>query len=472
MSSGPGRTERSPHPRATEDRGQGTESPEPGGPLFAVLCPLWLFLPSASEACMKEVLSLILGGGRGTRLYPLTKMRSKPAVHIAGKYRLIDIPISNCINSGLNRVYVMTQFLSVSLHRQIANTYKFDMFSRGFVEVLAAQQTNESADWYQGTADAVRQQIRYVQEERCDDILVLSGDQLYRMDFRQMLQTHRDSDADVTLAVLPVVKAQTSELGLVHLDESGGVIGFVEKPKSDDLLAPLKLSADWLRQRGVANPERQYLANMGIYLFKRRELLDMLNTEPLATDFGKEVFPRGVQTHKIVAHVFDGYWEDLGTVKAYHEANLALAGKDPPFDFHSPEGVIYTRMRNLPASRLSGARLEHSLVSDGCVVQSGATLERCVVGVRSIIGRNVTLRDTIVIGADRYETDAERAANRRRGIPDFCIGEGSLIEYAILDKDSRIGRNVQIVNRRKVQDEEGANYVIRDGIVVIRRARS
>jgi glucose-1-phosphate adenylyltransferase len=418
---------------------------------------------------MREVLSLILGGGRGTRLYPLTKMRSKPAVPVAGKYRLIDIPISNCLNSGFNRVYVLTQFLSVSLHRHIANTYKFDMFSRGFVEVLAAQQTNESADWYQGTADAVRQQIRYIQEDWCDDILVLSGDQLYRMDFRQMLQTHRDSDADVTLAVLPVVKAQTSELGLVYLDESSRVVGFVEKPKSDDLLAPLKLSADWLRQRGVADPERQYLANMGIYLFKRRQLLDMLNTQPLATDFGKEVFPRGVKTHKIVAHVFDGYWEDLGTIKAYHEANLALAGNDPPFDFHSPEGVIYTRMRNLPASRLSGARLEHSLVSDGCVVQSGATLERCVVGVRSIIGRNAALRDTIVIGADRYETDAERVVNRRRGIPDFSIGEGSLIEYAILDKDSRIGRNVQIVNRRKVQDEEGANYVIRDGIVVIPR---
>src|SRR5438045_6639430 len=205
---------------------------------------------------MRDVLSLILGGGRGTRLYPLTKFRSKPAVPIAGKYRLIDIPISNCINGGFNRVYVLTQFLSVSLHSHIANTYKFDMFSRGFVEVLAAQQTNESADWYQGTADAVRQQIRYVQEERCDDILVLSGDQLYRMDFRHLQQTHRDSDADVTLAVLPVVKEQTSELGLVRLDETGRVIGFVEKPQSEDLLAPLKLSADWLRQRGVADPQR------------------------------------------------------------------------------------------------------------------------------------------------------------------------------------------------------------------------
>jgi glucose-1-phosphate adenylyltransferase len=289
------------------------------------------------------------------------------------------------------------------------------------------------------------------------------------MDFRQMLRTHREAEADVTLAVLPVVKALTPELGLVRLDESGRVVGFVEKPKSDDLLAPLQLSAEWLRRRGVSDPQRQYLANMGIYLFKRHVLLDLLSASPPATDFGKEVFPRGVKTHKIVAHVFDGYWEDLGTVRAYHEANLALAGDDPPFDFHSPEGVIYTRMRNLPASRLSGARLEQCLVSDGCVVQAGADLKRCVVGVRSVLGKNVTLRDSVIIGADRYETDAERAANRARGVPSLSIGEGTVIEQAIVDKDCRIGRGVRIVNRRGVQDEEGANYVIRDGIVVIPR---
>jgi glucose-1-phosphate adenylyltransferase len=424
---------------------------------------------SCTEAAMKEVLSLILGGGRGTRLYPLTKLRSKPAVPVAGKYRLIDIPISNCINSGFNRIYVLTQFLSVSLHRHIANTYKFDPFSRGFVEVLAAQQTNESADWYQGTADAVRQQARYVMEDPCDDVLVLSGDQLYRMDFRQMMKTHRQSDADVTIAVLPAVKAQTPELGLARLDQSGRVNGFVEKPKSDDLLVPLKLAPEWLRQRGVTDPERQYLANMGIYLFRRKALLDLLYAQPLATDFGKEVFPRCVKTHRVMAHVFDGYWEDLGTIKAYHEANLALAGDNPPFDFHSPEGVIYTRMRNLPASRLDGATLRHCLVSDGCVVHPGAVLERCVIGVRSVIGRNVMLRDTVVIGADRYETDAERSANQARGVPSRTIGEGSVVEHAILDKDCRIGRNVQIVNRRKVQEEEASNYVIRDGIVIIPR---
>jgi len=418
---------------------------------------------------MKEVLSLILGGGRGTRLYPLTRHRSKPAVPVAGKYRLIDIPISNCINSGFSRIYVLTQFLSVSLHRHIANTYKFDPFSRSFVGVLAAQQTNEGSDWYQGTADAVRQQVRYVEQDASDDVFILSGDQLYRMDFRQMLRTHRESGADATLAVLPVVKEVTSELGLARLDSGGRIVGFVEKPKTDEQRAGLELAPDWLRQRGITDPSRIYLANMGIYLFKRKVLLDLLNAPPIATDFGKEIFPRGVKTHRVMAHVFDGYWEDLGTIKAYHEANLALCADNPPFDFHSPEGIIYTRMRFLPASRISGASLRDCLVSDGCVIESGARLERSLIGLRSLIGRDVTIRDSIVIGADRYETEAERAANRNRALPDMAIGEKTVIENAIVDKDCRIGRNVRITNHRGAEEEEGPNYVIRDGIVVIPR---
>lgn len=418
---------------------------------------------------MKEVLSLILGGGRGTRLYPLTKQRSKPAVPVAGKYRLIDIPISNCINSGFSRVYVLTQFLSVSLHRHIANTYKFDPFSRSFVEVLAAQQTNESADWYQGTADAVRQQVRYVAEDGCEEVLILSGDQLYRMDFAQMLKTHKETNADVTLAVLPVVKEMTSELGLARLDAQGRIVGFVEKPKTDQQRAGLELTPKWLAARGVRDPNRNYLANMGIYLFKRQVLLDMLSAPPLATDFGKEIFPRGVKTHRVMAHVFDGYWEDLGTVRAYHEANLALCGDNPPFDFHSPEGIIFTRMRFLPASRVSGASLKDCLISDGCVIEPGAMLERCLIGVRSVIGEGVTIKDSIVIGADRYETEDERERNRARGLPGFSIGERSIITQAIVDKDCRIGRDVRITNQRGIEEEEGANYVIRDGIVVIPR---
>jgi glucose-1-phosphate adenylyltransferase len=419
---------------------------------------------------MQSVLSLILGGGRGTRLYPLTQLRSKPAVPIAGKYRLIDIPISNCINSDLNRVYILTQFLSVSLHRHIANTYKFDPFSQGFVEVLAAQQTNEAADWYQGTADAVRQNIRYIQEDWAQEVLILSGDQLYRMDFRHLIKAHRDNHADVTIAVLPVSASQAASFGIVRLDDSGRVVGFLEKPQTEEQLKPLCTTEEWIRAHGIDSKGRQYLASMGIYLFNRDVLIRLLTSPPPATDFGKEVFPRSIRTHHVQAHLFDGYWEDLGTVKSYHEASLALAGDDPPFDFHSPEGVIYTRMRFLPASRMNNARLEQCLVSDGCVIHSGTRLERCVIGVRSRIGHDVNLRHSVMIGADRFETDGERAENARRGIPNIGVGDGSTIEQAILDKDCRIGRNVQIVNRRQLETGEGPNYVIRDGIVVIPKA--
>src|SRR6516162_339227 len=394
---------------------------------------------------MHNVLSLILGGGRGTRLYPLTAHRSKPAVPVAGKYRLIDIPISNCINSELTRIYVLTQFLSVSLHRHISNSYKFDPFGGGFVEILAAQQTNEAADWYQGTADAVRQQLRYVTDEHCDDVLVLSGDQLYRMDFRHLIRTHRDSGADATLAVIPVGREQVEGFGLVRPDLSGRVEGFIEKPRDEKELAPFRTSAEWMARRGVAGKDRPYLASMGIYCFRREALIELLNVRPLATDFGKQVFPASLKTHKVQAHVFDGYWEDLGTIQAYHQANLALASDNPPFDFSSPEGVIYTRMRFLPASRVSGATLRATLISDGCLIEEGARVERSVVGVRSHIGRNAQISDSVLIGADRYETDAERARNRARGIPDPGVGHDAVIERAILDKDCRVGHNVRLV---------------------------
>jgi glucose-1-phosphate adenylyltransferase len=416
---------------------------------------------------MQDVLSLILGGGRGSRLYPLTKLRSKPAVPVAGKYRLIDIPISNCINSDLNRVYVLTQFLSVSLHRHISHTYKFDPFNNGFVEILAAQQTNETSEWYQGTADAVRQQLRYVQEDRGDQVLILSGDQLYRMDFRQLVQTHRDSNADVTIAVLPVPEDQTIGFGIMRLDDAGRVIGFVEKPKTEEQRAPMRTPASWIEKYGIQARGREYLASMGIYLFKRDVLIELLTAKPLATDFGKDVFPRSINTRHVQAHLFDGYWEDLGTVKSYHESNLALCGDNPPFDFHSPEGVIYTRMRFLPASRVSAARLDQCLISDGCVIEAGTKVEHSLIGVRSRVGRDVTLRDTILIGNDRFETDGERALNRERGLPDLGIGDGTVIERGIVDKDCRIGRHVRIVNKKDVQEDEGGNYCIREGIVVI-----
>jgi glucose-1-phosphate adenylyltransferase len=416
---------------------------------------------------LNEVLALILGGGRGSRLFPLTMLRSKPAVPIAGKYRLIDIPISNCINSGCNRIYVLTQFLSVSLHRHIGNTYKFDPFSRGFVEVLAAQQTNEAADWYQGTADAVRQNIRYVHEDKCHDVLILSGDQLYRMDFAQLFKTHRATNADVTIAVLPVSAENAAGFGICRLDEQGRVVGFTEKPQTPEQLAPTATNEDWIRLRGIEPHGRRFLASMGIYLFKRDALFHLLNAPPLATDFGKEIFPRSIHTHHVQAHLFDGFWEDVGTIKSYHEANLALTSEQPPFDFHKPGGLIYTRMRYLPASRINAARLDHCLVSDGCVIGAGTTITRCVIGIRTQIGRNVTLRNSVIIGADRYDTPEDFEENVRRGLPHTGIGDGSVIDNAILDKDCRIGVNCRIINQEQVSNKEGKNFVIREGVVVI-----
>jgi glucose-1-phosphate adenylyltransferase len=420
---------------------------------------------------MRTVLSLILGGGRGSRLYPLTRQRSKPAVPVGGKYRLIDIPISNCINSNLQSIYVLTQFLSVSLHRHIANTYKFDMFGRGFVEILAAQQTNETADWYQGTADAVRQNISYIQREDPDDVLILSGDQLYRMDYRDLIRTHRESHADVTIAAIPVPEKDTIGFGLMSMTDDGRVTGFVEKPKTAEERTPYFTQAEWIAKRGIEPRGRHYLANMGTYLFKTEVLLEVLTAKPLATDFGKEVFPRHYKTKKVQAHLFDGYWEDLGTIKSYHEASLALAGPNPPFDFFAPEGVIYTRMRNLPASRIEGATLERSLVSDGCVVGAHTRITNCLLGVRSRVGPDVVLRDTVMIGSDRFETDAERAANARDGRPDLNVGANTVIERAILDKDCRIGRGVRLVNEGGKEDADGPNgmYYIRDGIICVPR---
>lgn len=419
----------------------------------------------------RTVLSLILGGGRGTRLFPLTKLRAKPAVPVAGKYRLIDIPISNCINSGLHKIYVLTQFLSVSLHRHIANTYKFDMFSRGFVEVLAAMQTYEASDWYQGTADAVRQNSLYIKNERCDEVLILSGDQLYRMDYRDLIRTHRESKADVTIAAIPVPEEQTSGFGLLCMDDNGRVSSFVEKPKTDAERKPYYTPAEWIESRGIPCKGRHYLANMGIYLFNTEVLFELLNARPLATDFGKEVFPRAVagSKHRIHAHLFDGYWEDLGTIKSYHESNLALAENTPPFDFYAPEGVIYTRMRNLPASRIDGAELNQCVVSDGCRIGTGSKLEHCLIGVRSVIGKDCKLKETVIIGSDRFEKNTSKLPP---GVPPLNLGDGCEIVNAILDKDCRIGRGVKLLNKDKKQeyDDPKGRWHIRDGIICVPRA--
>lgn len=415
---------------------------------------------------MRNIISLVLGGGRGTRLYPLTKIRSKPAVPLAAKYRLIDIPLSNCINSGLNRLYVLTQFMSVSLHRHIRQTYRFDQFDGGFVEILAAQQTMDGGtDWYQGTADAVRKHVRYLQQPGIEYVLILSGDQLYRMDFRDMLRTHKEAGADVTIAGMPVTRQAARALGIMRIEDSGRVIGFLEKPQTDKEIDIVRMEPSWIDARGIPSKGRDCVASMGIYLFNRDTLVEVL-TKTDYHDFGREIFPATVRTRLVQTHLFDGYWEDIGTIKAFYEANLSLAKSNPPFELSSPEAPIYSRARFLPPTLLEGATVRGSLVAEGCRVGQGAVIENSVVGLRCIIGEGVTIRDSIIMGADEYESQAQLDANVRLGRPNIGIGAGSVIHGAIIDKNCRIGRNVRIINQRGLEDAGGDedDCVVRDGI--------
>ncbi len=416
---------------------------------------------------MPRVVCLILGGGRGTRLYPLTRSRSKPAVPIAGKYRLIDIPISNCIHSGLSKIFVLTQFNSVSLHRHISNTYKFDPFGGNFVEVLAAQQTQQHETWYQGTADAVRRNIPYFTESTYDLVLILSGDQLYRMDFQEMIRTHVENKADATIAALPVPEDEAKSCGIMRIDNAGRVIDFEEKPKTPQLLDRVRTEPEWMTRFGIEAKGRPYLASMGIYLFDRATLVQMLASGD-ATDFGKEIFPQAIQSHRVQAHLFDGYWEDIGTIGAFHKANIDLTHDEPAFDFTFGDHPIFTRPRYLPCSKISGATISNSLIADGCLIGRGAVIEDSVIGVRAQIGENAVIRNTYIMGADFYEQHRHVTANARAHRPDIGIGADSRIENAIIDKNARIGRGVKILNEARLVDSEDApHYLIRDGIVVI-----
>lgn len=416
---------------------------------------------------MKDVLCLILGGGRGSRLFPLTLRRSEPAVPIAGKYRLIDIPVSNCLNSGINRIYVLTQFLSVSLHRHISNTYTFDPFSQGYVEVLAAQQTNEATAWYQGTADAIRQHLRYIQADPGQHVLLLYGDQLYRMDFEPLVRMHRETRADMTLAVTPVSAEMAGNFGIVNTDDESHVVEFVEKPRDAQTLARLQMPAGWFAERGLDGTARPFLASMGIYMFRRDFLLSHLTDAMPAVDVVGDVLTKALRSANVSAYLFTGYWDDLGTVRSYYEANLALLADSPPFDFHSDEGVIFTRARNLPASHVDNARVERSLISDGCFIARESNIIHSLIGVRSKIGPGVRIADSLVLGAHRYESEAEIESNRKEGVPPIGIGAGSVIQKAIIDKDCRIGKNVRILNEAGLEHHDGASYMIREGIVVV-----
>jgi glucose-1-phosphate adenylyltransferase len=412
---------------------------------------------------MKNLTTLVLGGGRGTRLYPLTKYRSKPAVPLAAKYRLIDIPLSNCINSGMNRIYVLTQFMSVSLHRHIRQTYRFDAFNGGFVELLAAQQTMEAGtDWYEGTADAVRKNMKYFDQPGIDYVLILSGDQLYRMDYGDMLKTHRESKADVTIAALPVTRKEAGSLGVMRIDDTGRVAGFLEKPQTDKEIDLVRTDPAWIDARGIESRGRECLASMGIYLFDRKFLVDVL-TKTAYQDFGKEVFPAAFRSRHVQAHLYDDYWEDIGTIKAYFDSTLALASSNPPFDFYVPDSPIYSRARFLPPTILDGATIKESMIADGCKIGRGAVIENSVIGLRCQIGENVKIRNSIVMGADFYESESQRDGRTAVG-----IGKGSVIEGAILDKNCRVGENVRIVNVAAIENSEDAeDCVIRDQIPIV-----
>jgi len=416
---------------------------------------------------MRNVATLVLGGGRGTRLYPLTQVRSKPAVPVAGKYRLIDIPISNCISSGLNRIYVITQFNSVSLHRHIRATYSFDSFSQGFVEILAAQQTIDNAGWYQGTADAVRQNLRYLRQPGIEYVLILSGDQLYRMDFQEMLATHIEANADVTISAVPVHSSEASGLGIMRLDDTGRVVGFLEKPKTEEELSLVRTDPAWIEAKGIDAKGRDCLASMGIYLFNRDTLVEVLEKTDYQ-DFGKEVFPASMRTRHVQVHMFDGYWEDIGTIKSFFEANLSLADVEPPFDLVLPNRPIYSRARFLPPSRIDGATVNRSLVADGCQIQEGAVIENSVIGLRCLIGRDTVIRNSIVMGNDFYEMPEGVNGNGAEAKPPLGIGPGTHIEGAIIDKNCRIGSGVRVINTEAIEDSEEDEFgMVRDGIVCV-----
>ena len=405
-----------------------------------------------------------MGGGAGTRLFPLTKDRAKPAVPLAGKYRLVDIPISNCLNSELRRVYILTQFNSTSLHRHINASYKFDNFSKNFVEILAAQQTPEAARWYQGTADAVRQNLRYFLEAPYEFYLILSGDQLYRMDYRLLLRQHVETRADITLATTPVDRTAASSFGIMHSDANRRIFRFEEKPKEATLLDELRIPPTLLEDLGLPISAELYQGSMGIYVFNREVLIQCLKRDE--DDFGKNIIPSSLKSQKVMAYIFQGYWEDIGTVRAFFEANLALTDTVPPYNFFDHLSPIYTRPRALPASKVNAATFRRAIVGDGCII-SDAHIERAVIGIRSIIENGATIRNSVIMGADFYEDEAREIFQVPGPNPPIGIGRNSVIDRAIIDKNARIGESVVITPDGKAPNVDSTNYYIRDGVVVI-----
>lgn len=417
---------------------------------------------------MKRVLGIILGGGAGTRLYPLTKLRAKPAVPLAGKYRLIDIPVSNCINSEILKIYVLTQFNSASLNRHVARAYNFSGFMDAFVEILAAQQTPESAtSWFEGTADAVRKYLWLLSEWDVDEYLILSGDHLYRMDYREFIQRHRQTGADVTLSVVPMTERRASDFGLMKIDDSGRVVDFSEKPKGE-ALTQMQVDTTTLGLSPEQAQHQRYIASMGIYVFKKAVLTDLLKKFPDSTDFGKEIIPASAKDYNVQAYLFNDYWEDIGTIESFYEANLALTQQPhPPFSFYDEAAPIYTRPRYLPPSKLLDCHVTESIVGEGCIVKS-CQIQHSILGVRSRIESGCVIDNSLLMGADFYQPFVERDPVKDNSVP-LGIGADTIIRRAIVDKNACIGRNVKIINKDRVDEaaREDQGFYIRSGIVVI-----
>lgn len=411
----------------------------------------------------KKVLCVIMGGGRGTRLFPLTKSRCKPAVPLGGKYRLVDIPISNCLHSGLSQIYVLSQFKTASLHKHIQSTYKFDYFSKGVVDILAAEQTDTSEAWYQGTADAVRQNLDHFEAKDHDLVVILSGDQLYKMNIDKVIEHHEAQCADITIAAKPMPKSEVHGLGVMRVEEDFSILEFVEKPKDTKVIQSLVIGGKLLEEVSGPKSTDYCLASMGIYIFNFKVLRESLENN--FTDFGKEVIPSLLGEKKMVSYIFNGYWEDIGTVKAFFDANLMLTDDEPQFDFYS-ENNVFTRPRFLPAARVVSCKVDRALIGDGCLLKH-AMFNRCVLGVRSIVNDNTILRNVVMMGADEYESEVDKCCSREVGIPAIGIGRNCLIENAIIDKNARIGNNVRLSPEGKADDYSNGDIYVRDGILVV-----
>jgi len=412
----------------------------------------------------KEILSVILGGGAGTRLFPLTATRSKPAVPIAGKYRLVDIPISNCLNSSITRMFVLTMYNSASLNRHIKNTYHFSAFSTAFVDILAAEQTPDNPTWYQGTADAVSQSLRHIAPFESEYVLILSGDQLYQMDFQAMLDNHIKTGSDISVATIPVAAREASDFGIMKNNEEGFITSFIEKPKGD-------LLQDWESDTGedMKAAGRIYMASMGIYLFNRELLFDVLQNEFAdATDWGKEIIPLSLEKYKVISYQYNGYWTDIGNIYSFFEANLGLTAELPDFNLFDNSNAIYTRARMLPPAKVSGTTLDKTIIGDGCIVHA-AHIERSVIGIRTRIGFETTIICTYIMGSDYYETLADIQLNSQRGLPEIGIGDRCYINNAIVDKNCRIGNDVRINGGKHLPDSDHELYTVKDGIVVVKK---